>query len=72
MNEVNILEDYNPATAMARKTAWILNNNKLNNEIPITKNFMTYSTDWDVEPEDFTTVLKDCGIPEEEINKWKG
>ncbi|SEW00948.1 hypothetical protein SAMN05428988_1217 [Chitinophaga sp. YR573] len=71
MNEVNILEDYDLAIAMARKTAWILNNNKLNNEIPITKNFMAYSTDWDVEAKDFTIVLKDCGLPEEEINKWK-
>jgi hypothetical protein len=71
MTELDILEDHIPAIAMARKTAWLLNNNKLNNEIPVTKNFMVYSTDWDVEQEDFTTVLKDCGIPEEEINKWR-
>jgi hypothetical protein len=71
MNEVNILEDYKLAIAMARKTAWLLNNNKLNNEIPITKNFIAYSTDWDVEPEDFPLILKDCGIPEKEIDNWR-
>jgi hypothetical protein len=71
MRETDTLENYALAIAMARKTAWLLNNNKLNNEIPVTKKFMAYATDWDVEPEDFAGVLKDCGLPEKEVEKWR-
>lgn len=35
------------------------------------ENFIAYSTDWDVEPKDFPIVLKDCGVPEKEIDKWR-
>ncbi|GAA3922919.1 hypothetical protein GO495_02330 [Chitinophaga oryziterrae] len=71
MQEVEELEDFSLAESMIRKVACLLNASKLNNEVTTGAKFMAYSVDWSIGPEDFSTLLAECGLPENIVKEWR-
>jgi hypothetical protein len=72
MQEVEELEDFSLAESMIKKVAYLLNANKLNNEVTTGPKFMAYSVDWSIGPEDFSALLAECGLPENIVKEWRG
>ena len=70
-DQVSELNNYRLATAMIRKVAKLLNDNKLNNVVPVTENFTVFSVDWSMDGEDFTEILAECGVPDQLIEGWR-
>ncbi len=65
------LDNWSIGEKMLCHTAAILTEGKVNNEVPVTKDFVAYAIDNSIGHENFSKLLKDCGVNKETIKEWK-
>jgi hypothetical protein len=74
MNQVNHRGAHDTARGMLQKTSALLTASRLKGCIPVDAGFFAYAIDHSVEghdAEDFKAILLNCGMPEEQYEKWR-
>lgn len=71
INRVMDDENFDLATAMIRKVANLLTTQKAFGKAPVTDDFIAYAIDWSIAPENVTEIMRECGMSEEALERWK-
>ncbi|MEZ2444290.1 hypothetical protein AB6805_21350 [Chitinophaga sp. RCC_12] len=71
LGEVEKGGDYAIAETMMHRTAWYLTTGKLDRKIAASDQFIAYSVDWSLCPDDIGEMLLSCGMPETQLHDWK-
>lgn len=73
MNKVEEEDDYEQATAMIRKVAYLLTTEKLAGVIPLAPGFIAFAVDWSMVPDEdeLLEIMEDCGMSSATIAKWQ-
>ncbi len=74
MHQINLRGAHDNARRMLQKAAALLTVGRLGGRVPTDPEFFAYAIDHSVEghdAEDFKAILLNCGIPEEQYDKWR-
>ncbi|WP_143075829.1 hypothetical protein [Parafilimonas terrae] len=63
-------EDWETGDDLLIKTSKLITANKLKGKVPVSDDFIAFGTDWSMEY-DIETILLKCGADKDNVKQWK-
>ena len=71
MNKVEESENYDLATNMIRKAAYLITTQKLTQKLNLSDDFIAFAVDWSLIPDDLPQMMLECGMTPERLKWWQ-